>query len=199
LLFVKLLQQRLQLADVLQKGFVLDGYPRTKAQALMLEQFGIHATNVVYCQLDENHKINRINRVTEAIAKAKGAKKQVKEEEKEEEEDGPKKDRFDSILAAKAAYEDLKIGLYYQIMNLRQNQQFLDDLKLQTYFVSKFNNLILVDTKVSKWGCLDLAKTFILGTVKVRQNVVSPLISGAVTDHSRARLHKRLPADSGLD
>jgi hypothetical protein len=76
------------------------------------------------------------------------------------------------------------MGLYYKILNLRQNQQFLDDLKLQTYFVSKFNNLIIIDTKISKWGCLDLAKNFILKTIRVRQQVVNLSIIGPIFNYS---------------
>lgn len=49
--------------------------------------------------------------MVQGIIKAKGTKNQVKEEDKEEEEDGPKKDKFDSILATRALYEDIKIGL----------------------------------------------------------------------------------------
>ena len=57
-------------------------------------------------------------------------KKELKEEDKEEEEDGPKKDKYDPILATKTLYDGIKIGLHYNTMNLRYNQQFLDDMHL---------------------------------------------------------------------
>ena len=85
------------------------------------------------------------------------------------------------------------------VMNIRQNQQFLEDLRLQTYFVSKFNNLVIVDTQVSKWGCLDLARTFIVSTVRSRQQVVGYVIAGADADHARAHLHQRDLADARAD
>ncbi len=61
-LVVRLLKQRLSQQDVLERGFVLDGYPRTQAQAELLQKYEITPDKVLYCSLEEKEIIRRIGK-----------------------------------------------------------------------------------------------------------------------------------------
>jgi adenylate kinase len=60
-LTIGIVKQRLAAADCQRHGVILDGFPRTLAQAQQLEAAGVHVNSFVYLHLDDQAVICRIS------------------------------------------------------------------------------------------------------------------------------------------
>ncbi|CAD8103243.1 unnamed protein product [Paramecium sonneborni] len=58
---IQIIQKRIQLADVYNQGYILDGYPRTIDEALALSKVGIIPTVVFVCDKDDEYVIRKLN------------------------------------------------------------------------------------------------------------------------------------------
>lgn len=59
-LIISIQLERMKYSDC-EKGFILDGFPRTLKQATALEQKGVHIDHVVYFDVDEETVVQRIS------------------------------------------------------------------------------------------------------------------------------------------
>lgn len=68
-LVVDLIAKRVQMADALQNGWVLDGYPQTRDQAILLTQKGLVPTSAFVLKLnnfDVKLRVEKARRALEA-------------------------------------------------------------------------------------------------------------------------------------
>lgn len=59
-LVVGLVEQRLQKGDVKTRGFLLDGFPRTKAQAVVLKNVGVEIDVVILLEVPDEKLVARV-------------------------------------------------------------------------------------------------------------------------------------------
>lgn len=59
-LVIKIVEDRLSQADVKKKGFLLDGFPRTEAQAIALKELGLSIDCVVLLEVPDEKLVSRV-------------------------------------------------------------------------------------------------------------------------------------------
>lgn len=85
-----------------------------------------------------------------------------------------------------AAAKSPKYGYNPSVVNDRIERYRDDLIAMENYFMNKYNNIRFLDTRMSKWGVYESARSYLLETVKARQDMVrsvacqDPISAGSI-------------------
>lgn len=153
-MFVELISQRVQQRDCLEKGWILDSFPQTTAQANLLAKKGIIPNCVFSLQLNDFEIKTRVKEKTKEIRlefetqRVEFLKKKIEEAEENEE----LKKNKDSIQDYEFEYKNLKLGYDGFLLHQRLRKSTIEINNLENFYLDNYNNVKFLDGNLSKWG-----------------------------------------------
>ena len=151
---VELIAQRVQQRDCLEKGWILDSFPQTIAQANILARKGIIPNCVFSVQLN-NSEIK--SRVKETLKEIRGEFESqrvefLKKKQEEAEENEELKKKKDSLQDYEYEYQKLKLGYDGYLLHQRLIKSTVEITNLENFYLDNYNNVKFLDGTLSKWG-----------------------------------------------